>query len=316
MPAPSTTDATLRKSIEPPPGRALVLFPGALGDLLCCWPALAGLRTVSDGLTVVAGATAASVLPAGQFECLSIDRREVADLFGDAPLSAATRALFAGYARVDSFTGAGTAGVAARLAAAAGQAPRMHAFRGMRDGEHATDYYARCLGVLVGSRHLPIAAAEEDWAAAWWRNNRLNERTLVMHAGSRSAQKNWAGMSRLAAAWRADGGSVVGLSGPAEGEPPRDAPHDAMLRNAPLPRVAAVLARGDRYVGNDSGISHLAGLVGARGAVVFGDSDARTWRPHGALQIVQAAAPCGRCAAALCLHRVSVDDVLRALARA
>ena len=42
---------------------------------------------------------------------------------------------------------------------------------------------------------------------------------------------------------------------------------------------AALLAGAALYLGNDSGISHLAAAVGAPGVVLFGPTDARRWRP-------------------------------------
>jgi len=51
------------------------------------------------------------------------------------------------------------------------------------------------------------------------------------------------------------------------------------VRDLPLPDLAAVLARAALYVGNDSGVSHLAGAVGAVGVVLFGPTAARCWRP-------------------------------------
>jgi hypothetical protein len=38
----------------------------------------------------------------------------------------------------------------------------------------------------------------------------------------------------------------------------------------------------DYFIGNDSGISHLAGTVQCRGIALFGPTDARMWRPLGA----------------------------------
>jgi hypothetical protein len=43
-----------------------------------------------------------------------------------------------------------------------------------------------------------------------------------------------------------------------------------------------MLSVSDYYVGNDSGISHLAGVLGCRGIALFGPTDARIWRPLGA----------------------------------
>ena len=119
----------------------------------------------------------------------------------------------------------------------------------------------------------------------------------------------------LAARWRAERGSVVALFGDAE---PRDLAiaADAVLRDAPLPHVAAVLARLCRYLGNDSGISHLAGQLGIATHAIFGDTDARTWHPLGPhVRVIQARRDaCPACGpGVLCEHRATVDEVFAAL---
>ena len=48
-----------------------------------------------------------------------------------------------------------------------------------------------------------------------------------------------------------------------------------------LLQVAALLSQADFYLGNDSGVSHLAGAVGARGVVLFGPTLPQQWRPLG-----------------------------------
>jgi len=53
------------------------------------------------------------------------------------------------------------------------------------------------------------------------------------------------------------------------------------LHNEPLIRVASLIARSDFYLGNDSGISHLAGILKCRGIVLFGPTDPELWRPLG-----------------------------------
>lgn len=298
------------KSIEP--GATLVLFPGALGDLLCCWPALAALARQGP-LTLAAHSAAASVLPDAACAKWSIDRREMADLFATGPLAESTRRLFGGYRRVESFTGHAVEGFAARLAQASGVEPAVHRFRGMRAGEHASEYYARCLRVAAEPCALPIVADAAAWAAELWARHRLGARTLVVHPGSGSAEKNWQGMPGAVRAWRDAGGRVVALAGPADDDvPPVSA--DVALRNQPLPQVAAVLRRASRYLGNDSGITHLAGLVGARGVALFGNSDPATWRPLGALQVIHAPTPCPSCGpAVLCRHRLPPARVAAAL---
>jgi ADP-heptose:LPS heptosyltransferase len=53
------------------------------------------------------------------------------------------------------------------------------------------------------------------------------------------------------------------------------------LAHVPLEELAARLAGARGYVGNDSGVSHLAGLCGARSVVLFGPTSPRIWRPLG-----------------------------------
>ncbi len=298
-------------------GDLLILFPGALGDFLCLWPALEVLREGTTGsIALVMQPAFADLLPPGDFVTISIHRREVADLFADGRLAESTHRLFGNFRRVHSWTGHDNHRFAARLAAASGGNVRVHRFRGMRPGEHAAQYFARCLGVRVDSPQLLPSAASVQWAAGFWNDHRLGERVLAVHPGSGSPAKNWAGMTAIAAAWRREvGGQVVLLLGPAEDERATSTGHDALLRNAPLGHVAAVLQRAYRFLGNDSGISHLAGLVGVPGVVVFGPTDPTTWRPLGqALRILAARAACLACGPdQFCTHRLPLAAVRDAL---
>ena len=301
-----------------PVGSTLVLFPGALGDLLCCWPALDGLIAAGHALTLAARSDAAGVFPTDAPRTCSIERREIAELFANGPLTDATRRFFAGFDRVDSFTGAALAAFAERLASAAGRSVSVHPFRGMRPGEHATAYFARCLDVAPRFRALPISDEAAAWAASLWSRHRLGDRVLALHPGSGGVAKNWEGMADAACRWRRSGGQVVALLGPAEIErgatvPPNAA--DVMIVGEPLTRVAAALRRAHRYLGNDSGVSHLAGVIDVPAVVLFGDSDPATWAPSGPRVRVQRGTPgCTACGPArFCIHRLSVATVLAAL---
>jgi ADP-heptose:LPS heptosyltransferase len=53
------------------------------------------------------------------------------------------------------------------------------------------------------------------------------------------------------------------------------------LRNLTLAQVAALLRRSALYLGNDSGITHLAAAIGAPTVALFGPSDPQKWRPRG-----------------------------------
>ena len=84
--------------------------------------------------------------------------------------------------------------------------------------------------------------------------------------------------------------------------------------------VAALMSSGSVYIGNDSGITHLAGLAGSPTIAIFGPTDPLGWGPQGRLvRIVRAScecAPCGddrsrECQDRRCLSLVLVEQVVQ-----
>ena len=76
------------------------------------------------------------------------------------------------------------------------------------------------------------------------------------------------------------------------------------VRNEPLIMVGCLLANSDLYVGNDSGITHLAAAVNGRVVVLFGPSDPLLWKPFGTgVQVISAGISEDS------LERVGVDEV-------
>jgi ADP-heptose:LPS heptosyltransferase len=72
--------------------------------------------------------------------------------------------------------------------------------------------------------------------------------------------------------------------GPAEEEmmpPLLAAPGVVPVRSLPVRVLGALLAESGLYVGNDSGVSHLAAAAAAPTLVLFGPTDAATWSPIG-----------------------------------
>lgn len=294
----------------------LLLFGGALGDFLCLLPGLFGLRRQTRGrITVVAQPAFLELLAGERIATASVDRREVADLFSDGPLQTSTFELFGGFATVHSWIGHGDENFASRLLRVSGGTVSIHRLRGMRPGEHACEYLARCLAVRAASVRLTPPLEAVDWATQLWRRHDLGDSALVVHPGSGSPRKNWQGMETIARRWRTTRrGTILVLLGPAEERV--DFPHDAFVRETSLHRVAALLRRGAAFLGNDSGISHLAGLAGTRGVVVFGPSDPRTWHPlGGGLRVCRAeSSACRLCGPdQFCVHSLSTDEVWEAL---
>jgi ADP-heptose:LPS heptosyltransferase len=62
---------------------------------------------------------------------------------------------------------------------------------------------------------------------------------------------------------------------------PDDPPEDDAVRIADLYELACWLAKASLFVGNDSGITHLAAAVGTPVLALFGPTDPAVWAPRG-----------------------------------
>ena len=301
----------------------LVLFPGALGDFLCFLPALLGLRARHRGtLVLVASPSLVDLLVLPDVEGVSIDRREVADLFSPAaPVAAATRAVFGGFATAYSWTGSADAVFARRLAEATGGLVSVFAFRAVLPGEHAAAYYARCARVVPCHPSAGHIRQDDAWLAGLdeARQTLVARGVLVVHPGSGSRTKNWCGHLELVRRWsQRHDRRIALLCGPAEAHFGAHVGSEAQVfLGLSLAQVAALLRKATLYVGNDSGISHLAGVLGVRGAVLFGPSDPAVWAPMGGtLEVLRGAADCPTCTPErFCVHRLPVGEVIDALER-
>jgi ADP-heptose:LPS heptosyltransferase len=264
-----------------PSERVVIIFPGALGDLLLALPALRWLRARhrnAIAILVVHDALRGLVRHAGV-----ADRTVALE-------SAGVAALFGGGRRPDwlegrpvlySWLGADDAEARARMVGAAASARFFRVERGRSSG-HAAAAYARAVGAPATARALAGAAALDapPSNAADALLAVVDGPVLAIHPGAGARSKRWdvAGFVHVAHWWRAAGGVVVAIAGPAEaGEPAALGLPE--VRDWSLLDVAAVLARATLYLGNDSGVSHLAGAVGAAGAIVYGPTDPRRWRP-------------------------------------
>jgi ADP-heptose:LPS heptosyltransferase len=252
----------------------------------------------------------------------------VAELYASGPFSDAALRLFSGIGDVYSWTAHGNEEFRSRLARLAGGNIRLFPFRGMRPGEHAADYYARCVGITPVSPGADLLCVDRQTVSATIAGSRLAQADwLLLHPGSGSPAKNWQGFEALVRYWRQVRQQPVALLlGPAEIErsatqPPGSHPlplasqADVVIASASLPEVAAWLAAAPLYAGNDSGISHLAAPCGARGVVLFASSDPVAWAPRSPLlRVLHRPRACRLCGKdVFCIHRLPVDDVIAAL---
>jgi heptosyltransferase III len=116
---------------------------------------------------------------------------------------------------------------------------------------------------------------------------------IAIHPGSGGAYKCWPSAhfaSLIMALWQRNI-PILLLAGPADAERLADllsllppAPSPLLLTtliDAPLRAVAQQLQNCRGYIGNDSGITHLAALLAIPTIVLFGPSDPAIWQPYG-----------------------------------
>ena len=80
-----------------------------------------------------------------------------------------------------------------------------------------------------------------------------------------------------------------------------------------LPEVTALAARSRLFVGNDSGIAHIAAAVGTPSVVVFGSSNIAHWRPWNSTpaEVVFEEMPCQPCHGYFCEQFAQPECILR-----
>jgi len=127
----------------------------------------------------------------------------------------------------------------------------------------------------------------------------IRQSLVVIHPGSGSTHKCVAPetLAAVVTALQTSGATPVVLEGPADREPGERllqlcANPPIVLKGLDLFTVAGVLAQARLFVGQDSGITHMAGLMGVRTVALFGPTDPDRWAPRGTHITVVQGAPC------------------------
>ena len=230
-----------------------MIRPGAIGDLIVSLPALEFLR--ADYTEVwVAGPNVPLVRFADRVRSISSTGLDALEL-GRAPASLMTH--LASFDSIVSWYGAtreefrrGVQGLPIEFHQALPDAP---------DG-HATDFYLRQVGAPLGAN----ARIEVP--------RQVNEEFVAIHPFSGGRQKNWPLQRFRELAMKL--GDVRFSAGPEEAL-------RGAIRFDDLFELACWLKRAALYVGNDSGITHLAAAVGMPTVALFGPSNPGVWAPRG-----------------------------------
>jgi heptosyltransferase-3 len=148
----------------------------------------------------------------------------------------------------------------------------------------------------------------------------LNDRKFALiHPAAAFATKQWAteNFARVVEYL-----AERGLASVAIVAPPEKAILEKLTSQAPiaiasatlsLPEVTALAAKSQLFVGNDSGIAHIAAAVGTPSVVVFGSSNIAHWRPWNSApaEVVFEEMPCQPCHGYFCEKFAQPECILR-----
>lgn len=288
--------------------RVTVVRTGGIGDTLLALPALRILREAlpEARVTLVGSRCAQELLPLLRRppEFLRYDSTALTPLFAEPP-ARDPAGIFAGADVVIIYT-ADSGGALVRNAERLCPGPVLPWPVQPPEEVHAACHFASALlagrpsSPAVDPPALRVPPEEQRWADGWLAGQaeRSERAPVAVHPGSGGQRKTWPAerFARLVRTLRERGVGVLMVEGPADreacGRVREQLPEGADVwepGRVSLVRCAALLSRCDAYVGNDSGISHLAAALGLSTVVVFGPTDPRTWRPPGpAVRVVQA----------------------------
>jgi heptosyltransferase III len=192
-------------------------------------------------------------------------------------------------------------------------------------------------GVPVTDRPATKLAVTAEAAASIARKLADNgidesEAIAVIHPAAAFATKQWAteNFAQIVEAVGARGFTPVAVVAPNEKPVLKSLKNSSSARvvgfdNLSLPEITALAARARLFVGNDSGIAHIAAAVGAPCVVVFGSSNIAHWRPWTTKpnETVREEMSCQPCHGYFCAEfdqpecilRVPVDRVVAAIDR-
>ncbi|MBI1788500.1 MAG: glycosyltransferase family 9 protein [Acidobacteria bacterium] len=233
--------------------RHLLIRPGAVGDFLVSLPAMERLRGAYTEVW-----TASPNVPLARFADAAFSIASTGlDLLEFAPPERLIERL-RGFDRIVSWYG--SARTEFREAVARWGLP-FEFLAALPDGRsHAVDFYLAQVGAEPGAApRIECPAAREDFA--------------VIHPFASRPAKRWP-LERFREVARRLPMPVRWCAGPEE-------ELEDAVRIPDLYDLACWLARARVYIGNDSGIAHLAAAAGTPVVALFGPTDPAVWAPRG-----------------------------------
>jgi predicted lipopolysaccharide heptosyltransferase III len=209
-----------------------------------------------------------------------------------------------------------------------------------REKTHSAEQQLALLGwtgVPVTDRpaaRLAVSAEAAARVTQRLRDARIDEGDpfALIHPAAAFETKTWAAekFARVVEHLAARGLASVAVAGPNESKVVEEVRAHARaplasFTDLSLPELTALASRAALFVGNDSGVAHIAAALRVPQVVVFGSSNVAHWRPwtQAPAEVVREEMPCAPCPgytctefdAPECIRRVSVERVTAAVER-
>jgi ADP-heptose:LPS heptosyltransferase len=298
----------------------LTIHQGALGDFILALPVLETLRKAfPQAKSVIMGYPRILELAEERFyaeKILPIDQRGMATFFvREGSLDASLSQFFGTFDLVVVFGKDGEGTVIGNLRRVCqGRILHINSFPTWDERVHLVDHLLRQIaqyGLPVSSFNprLHLKQSDREWAEDFWRGKRLaseeRSRMIILHPGSGSKKKVWPLERFLELACHLQdhfSSKLLIVLGPAEGLEVQKA-FERMGPNRPilakglsLLQLASVMEGSWFFIGNDSGVSHMAAALGIPIIAIFGPTDPKVWSPRGEkVCVIRKEIPCSPC---------------------
>jgi ADP-heptose:LPS heptosyltransferase len=330
----------------------LVIHQGALGDFILALPVLSNLnKALRHSRLVLMGFPRILELVEKRYyadEVLSIDQKGMASFYvREGNLDVALSHFFKQFGLVVVFGKDGGGALLGNLRrVCGGQLLPINPFPLGGERIHLTDHLLRELGryhfpIDETTPRLYLTEKDREWAKNFYEGKGLSPgeraKIIVIHPGSGSRKKSWPldrFLDLIGYLQKNVGSKMLVVIGPAEsGEIQRafeklkwemgaDAP--LLAKGFSLPETASLMEGCRFFIGNDSGITHMAAALGVPTVALFGPTDPNIWAPRGEKVTVVApkipCSPCSReqffeCQLNDCVKEIKLSEVLESLAK-
>ncbi|MBD3266771.1 hypothetical protein GF373_08885 [bacterium] len=283
--------------------RWLIYRAGAVGDTLLLSSLIQAIRQANPRVWIeVMGVFERVELLVGEGladRAVSNEMEGVETVLGEEGLNENFRKYLADFDFILWFSHADAERLETKLQVREGQCVRVHKALPNENTwkKHAVEHYMEAVRGWLEWETIPdpkiqVMEADRNYVQGKLRAQgsvHPNHKLIAVHIGAGSVKKR-APLRRFAECLNTfpDPYHLVLIQGPADREAVEEGMayftaqcHVSVFAEESLRAVGALLARADYYIGNDSGVSHLAAAVGCPSTVFFVSSNPAIWRPLG-----------------------------------